>query len=1660
MHVPDAQLMLLFDDGSSLAMAPEAPAAPPVPQTVIAKAVADAVAVPETYFSLEGLIPGDGRIGSDAQKIAYNLDAIALVQKLSTSGREATPEDKALLAKYSGWGGLSAVFEEKKSHAALTKLTALAPEKWVKAARESILTAYYTPPTVIKAIWRILGEMGFQGGNILDPSAGIGHFTGFMPQSVRQKSRVVMVEPDHASAAIASALYSSKTCRVVEAGIEDVPLRKGSFDLVVSNIPFGNFRVYDPEFDHMKLSIHDYFFAKALALVRPGGLVAFITSTFTLDGEKKTFREMLAGKADLALAMRLPSGTFRHIANTDVTTDLLIFRRKDGTDYSSRALNFSGKAMGSMLMAPECHWQRGYVVNQVFCQQPHLHLGGARQGGSRYGEVQWDVCLKDGESLEDAITAALFKHELGEEGKSGIHGWYTPVSQDAGSDGMHFSQAVASGYFIDDFDRVCYLAPDGSADQVSHKGATYERLYSMVRLRDAVAELIESDVAGLDSTDQRRGLNAMYDGFTKRFDNLMAPVNRRLFSLDSKAPLLWSLERFDEVKDCWVKTDIFNRCTVSKATLADKAETLADAVALALNRVGRLDAGEVARLLGKSSEEVTNLLLEEDLAFEDPESGELVEKTAYLSGNVREKHKSAKLAARENPRFTRNETALASVVPVDIPMEQISIRLGAPWIRADEILQFAAELVEMDADQITVSHSPRLAAWTAKAAARYAARNNVLVNSTYGTARRDFFSILECLLNQVMPQVKDEVETDDGKKRQVVNPEETAAARDKAEQIQAAFEKWVRNDPARSAELERRYNDLYNSVVNRSYDGSHLVIPGLNPTITLRAAQKDSIWRGIVSGNVLMALAVGGGKTLIQIVLAQELKRLGISKKPTLVVPNHMLEAFAGEYIRAFPRARVLAATKEDLEGDRRRVLLMRIATGDWDAVILTHSSFGKLEISKEAAAAFRDDALTEIESAIRETTCGDGGDSRRDLERIKKGIEAKLDRLTDRGRQDEGLLTFDQLGIDYLLVDEADLFKNLWFFTRKTRVAGINNTASIRAFDMFLKSREVFKKRGSANSGLVFSTATPIANTVCEMYIMQLYLQEELLREHKLDRFDAWAANFGREVTSIEVSPEGGGYRMHTRFCRFENVPELMRLFREVAEIRTKKMLNLPEPELAGGKHTIVSAKATDALREFVATLVKRAEAIRNGEVTPDVDNMLVVTSDGRKAALDLRCKLDFAEDFPGSKINLAAEKIFRHWEEGADERLTQLVFCDMSTPSADRFSAYNDLRAKLIAKGVPPEEIAFAQDYTGSDRAKAELHRKVRTGKVRIAMGSTELMGFGTNVQDLLVAEHHLDAPWRPRDVEQRDGRIIRQGNKNQVVYIYRYVTEESFDAYMWQTLETKAGFIAQVMENEGDVRSIEDVTSQSLTYAEVKAIASGNPLVIQKAGVDAEVAKLGLLKRAYQDNQHRLRRDLRSLQDDLSYSTTFLSGLKQDLEAAEADLNGLQSAAVEGRPERPMASEELGEDLMKRWAWIRAVDEKAKSWDRQKHAVLRAGRFMVQTEPRFGSPTHGTLTGPSGRGVAVNLEVGKERVAAQLGSGYLLTCFKGRIAQYEESVARLPYQIDALRKQAEAPFEYEARYEQALAKQLEIDAALGLTSNEAGTEGIDDKEEVAAE
>ena len=1613
--------------------------------TQVQEAVAEIVKpapVRRSFFVLQDEMLAD--LKSDASKVEANLRAIETLKRVSQQGRSRiTNEDRAAMAAYSGWGGLSNVFAPNTDyHSAQNSLKELLTESEYNCARESVLTAYYTEPAVARAMWKMVQSMGFQYGRIVEPACGVGHFIGSMPEDVRNASHVTMVDVDPLTSALADAVYSDRQTVVLPMGVEDLGTHESeSYDLVIGNAPFGNYRVHDKRLDRLKLNIHNYFIAKSLDLVRPGGIVALITSSASLENGTEMFWRYVQARADLRMAVRLPGGAFARLGGTDVVADILILQRREKvlTDEEMvdlDPLNRRVQADRSQCTSNFAHWNERNYVNTQFVENPGRLLGQLEEGTNRWGTRLMVRAHDDWLARLESLCA-----------DPALRGGFDPdqnVQMGARRtvrDPQGFKNFLKTGFFFDEEGRLMVIDNNGVTSTDTMPANTVRRLEGMTRIRDCALKLLEADAMGHGMGQQQRAeLNALYDAFVKQHGSLMAPGNRRLFRADSHAPLLWSLEIYDDETETTLKADIFRGSTVSNAVLSDKATNLEDAISLSYNRFGRMDLGWMAAALDVDHESIVEQLLAVDRIYLDPKDGEWVDSMSYLSGAVRAKYKLACAAKSGDAVYDRNVMALKAVLPPTIPLHEVSVVLGAPWIGANYIQQWLVETFQIGKKEgdfqsnpfcyssVEVTQVTETASWLVT----FNYEKHALFSTEWGTRRMHFWSILRNLLNQQTPEVFDTIENEKGNEVRVINREETLAVQEVAARIQFEFQEWILKDEQRVAVLEENYNELFNGTVNRVYDGSHLVIPGLNPKIALRSAQKDSIWRGIVNGNTLYALAVGGGKTLIQICVAQESKRLGIAAKPMLVVPNHMLEAFAGEYLRAFPRAKVLAASKDDLDGDRRRSLLMRIATNDWDCIIITHGTFGRIGLSDEV---IKDHILEAKLKAAAATQGVTDKNVVREASRAAKMVETKLQTLINDDKDSE-LPGFEQLGIDLLLVDEADLFKNLYFFTKKKRIPGIAGTCSARALDLFIKSRVIKQKRRNDGHGLHFSTATPIANTIGELFIMQTYLQEERLQELGIDSFDAWAANFAREVTCVEVKPEGSGYRMHTRFARFVNVPELMLVFREVAEIRTKKQLNLPEPKLRNGAHQVIAVAATPAQKAFVQELAWRAEKIRNGEVDSKEDNMLAVTGDGRKAALDMRCMdpLNVAEK--GTKVDACIQKVHEVWLAGREQRLTQLVFCDLSVPG-NKFSVYEYIKAELIQSGVPAEEIAFAQEYK-TDKRKAQLHREVRIGKKTVVLGSTELMGFGTNVQDRLVAKHDLDAPWRPRDVEQRDGRILRQGNMNDVVDIFRYVTEGTFDAYMWQGLERKAGFIAQVMENDGNARTIEDVTSQALSFAEVKALASGNPMVIEKAGVDAEVAKLLSLKAVFEKDRREDKREAAWLESSLASTRTLVEKLKG---MASRLLPDMKQIVVHGRRFDSVESA-VPEICARRAQVMKLLKDAKKRTGGEAYEVVKIGNAVI----RYVTTWRGLdcLLSIAGETQEVDISEISWRPSdlhAYLVEGGLQQEIASKLSYSLTRIDKMQADFERYSKSVSITFEHEAKLQVLLERQAEIDAELEI-------------------
>ena len=1539
-------------------------------------------------------------VGSPPQKCRDNLAALALLQCLDAEGRQATDEERSVLVRYVGWGGLPQVFDDRnpKWKTERVQLRQLLTDAEFRSARATTLNAHYTSPTIIQAMYAALERLGFSGGRVLEPACGLCHFLGLMPEAMRERSAFTGTEIDGVTLRLAKALYPEADLR--HQPFEETKLHPDSFDLAISNVPFGDYRPFDPRFP--KLLIHDYFLAATLALVRPGGLVAFVTSRGTLDKQDATLRELVAAQADLLGAIRLPNDAFKENANTEVTTDIVFLRKRLPGEASSapawRNVTPISNAAGETI-----------PVNEYFAARPEMMLGEMRLAGRMYRQQE--------------STLAPTGRDLAEQLREAIHRLPADVYQPPDSPVTRAAEpppaleTVKPHAFTLLHGRLARREGDTLALLSNLSETTAQRLRGLICVRDALRHCLQTQWQDHPEEDQgsaRTALNVAYDAFVTRHGPISGRANVAAFRGDPDLPLLLSLEQYDRETGTAAKAAIFRGLTIAPRPPVPSTHDARSALLVTLAERGRVDLEQVSRLL--RTDEAAAVAELRGLIFLNPETRAWETDDAYLSGNVRAKLIAAETAAARDPQFRANVEALRGVQPEDLTPSEIDARLGSAWIPCADISAFAETL--LGERGVEVTHADVIGSWAVKGA--WNVRLSVANTTEWGTDRRSALDLLEDALNLRTPTVYDE---DPASEKRVVNGPATEAARDRQQKMKDRFQAWLWEDDSRRERLGRLYNDRFNAIRLRTFNGDHLQLPGASHAVTLRPHQKAAVWRILQTPNALLAHVVGAGKTYTMVAAAMELKRLGLARKPLFVVPNHMLEQFSSELLTLYPAANLLVASKEDFERERRQTLMSRIATGNWDAVIVTHSGFERIPLGNATQEAFFTEQIEALENAITEQQREDRG-SRivKELEKAKKRLETKLKELLAEGRKDAGL-TFEQLGVDRLFVDEAHHFKNLFYVSKMTRIAGLPQTASQRALDMFLKARHVQR---TAGGGVVFATGTPIANSVAEMFTMQRYLQLMALQDLKLDHFDAWAGTFGEPVTAMELSPDGSGYRLNTRFARFINVPELMAQFRQVADIQTAAMLRLPVPALRGGRPTVLRAPGSPALKAIVTELVARADRLRSGQVDARTDNMLLVTTDGRKAALDLRLYDPNLPDLPDSKVNLAVETVERIWRETADQRATQLVFCDLSIPGPG-FSVYTDMRDKLVARGIPADEIAFIQDFD-SDAAKAALFRDVRNGRVRILFGSTAKMGSGTNVQRRLIALHHLDAPWRPADVEQREGRILRQGNQNAEVQIYRYVTAESFDAYMWQCLETKAKFIAQVMTGDTSLRRLEDVDGAALTYAEVKAIASGNPLVIEKANVDAEVARLTRLRTQHREAHYRMRGQIRTLSEELPRLERRIAAFDADIERRQ-DTRGDRFTIALG--DQIVTDRGIAGELLIR------VGERSKGLTGERRLGSFAG-FELLVSPLYsgevelvlrGTATHSCRLQATAHGTTRALEHMVNHLEDTRGA------LADRLAQARKQLGDFQVQVDA-------PFEHGTRLAELERRQQELVQALDLS------------------
>ena len=1415
-------------------------------------------------------------VGGPKQKFARNIEAIRTLFKLEEEHRGATAEEQQVLSQYVGWGGLADAFDPGKDNWAkeYAELKGLLSEDEYAAARSSTLNAHYTSPTVIRGIYDAVERMGFRSGNILEPSMGVGNFFGMLPDTMAD-SRLYGVELDSITGRIAKKLYPQADITV--AGFETTD-RRDFYDLAVGNVPFGQYKVNDKAYNKLGFSIHNYFFAKAIDQIRPGGVIAFVTSRYTMDSKDSTARKHMAERADLLGAIRLPNNAFKANAGTEVVSDIIFLQKRDRPADIEPDWVQLGKT------------EDGFAINQYFVDHPEMVLGELTAESTQYGREELTVAPIEGANLADQLAEAV-QH---------IEGQYTEVEVEtpdiadaeverktlpADPDVKNFSYAVVDG--------EVYYRENSIMTQVELSDNAKARVTGMVELRQIVNQLIQEQLDDYPDEDikaTQAKLNTAYDAFTAKYGLLNDRKNGRLFEDDSSYYLLCSLENLDENKQLKSKADMFTKRTIRPERTVTSVDTPSEALAVSIGEHGRVDLPYMAELLGSPGdyERITTEL--QGVIFKDPSADadepEAGWQTAdeYLSGNVRNKLRMAQLAAESHPEFKINVEALTKAQPKDLEASEINIRLGATWLNPAIVQQFMMETFQPPYrirynNLIQVRYSPFTSEWrigNKSAAGMY----DIMSTETYGTHRANAYKILEDTLNLRDCRIYDTIE-EDGKERRVLNQKETMLAQQKQQAIKDTFAGWVWQDPQRRNLLVKQYNELFNSTRPREYDGSHIHFVGMNPEINLQEHQRNAVAHVLYGGNTLLAHEVGAGKSFEMAASAMESKRLGLCQKSLFVVPNHLTEQWASEFLRLYPNAKLLVTSKKDFEPANRKRFCARIATGDYDAVIIGHSQFEKIPLSAERQARIIEDQIEEIENAIAEAKEQSGEHfTVKQMEKTRKTLEVKLKKLQSTDRKDD-VVTFEQLGVDRLFVDESQNYKNLYLYTKMRNVAGLSTSEAQKSSDMFGKCRYLDEVTGGR--GVIFATGTPISNSMTEMYTLMRYLQYSTLQQKQLTHFDAWASTFGETTTAIELAPEGTGYRARTRFAKFFNLPELMNMFKEAADIKTSDQLHLPVPE---AKFETVVVKPSEIQQDMVKSLSERAAEVHSGAVDPSVDNMLKITSDGRKIGLDQRLMNPLTPDDPDSKLNACVDNVLRIWNETKEDNLTQLIFCDMSTPKGDgSFNVYDDIRTKLLAAGVPESEVEFIHN-ADTEGKKADLFSKVRSGKVRVLLGSTAKMGAGTNVQTLLVAVHHLDVGWRPSDMTQRNGRIIRQGNKNKQVYVYNYVTEGTFDAYLWQTLENKQKFISQIMTSKSPMRSCDDVDEQALSYAEVKALCAGDPRIREKMDLDVQVAKLKVLRSDYQNQKYRLEdKLLKHYPEEIQKAKNRIAALKNDAQIADA-------------------------------------------------------------------------------------------------------------------------------------------------------------------------------
>ena len=1567
--------------------------------------------------------------GGPKQKFRANMEAVKLLHELELENRLATPQEQEILSRYVGWGGLSQAFEEGNNQWAgeFTELySELSPEEY-RAARASTLNAFYTSPVVIHAMYEALSNMGLESGNVLEPSCGVGNFMGLVPKSM-EDLKMYGVELDSISGRIAKQLYQKNNISVQ--GFETAQYPDSFFDCVIGNVPFGSYKVADRKYDRHNFMIHDYFIAKSLDLVRPGGVVAVVTSSGTLDKQNPAVRQYIANRADLLGAIRLPDNAFRKNAGTDVVSDILFLQKRD-------CASLEQPEWVQLDTTPE-----GYRMNAYFVRHPEMVLGELSVESTQYGKQE--VTVKPIEGMELAVQL--------KEAISHIQGEITENTLDdfelTETDRSIPADPAVRNFSFTNVDGKVYYRENSKMNPVELPALTAERVLGMIELRNVTQELIQCQME--DGSDEeiallQKKLNQQYDRFSSRYGLISSTANRRAFSQDSSYCLLASLEYLDEEGKLKRKADIFSKRTIRRAEPVTSVDTASEALAVSIGERAKVDLPFMAELSGKTEEQIT-----EELAgaiFRNPLTDKWETSDEYLSGNVREKLGIAERFAENHPEYEGNVQYLKKVQPKDLDASEIEVRLGATWVDTEYITQFMGETFHTPGyylgSKIDVRYAAVNGQWNITGK-NMDNRGNALVQSTYGTQRANAYRLLEDALNLRDTKIYDTIEDADGEHR-VLNKKETMLAQQKQEMIKEAFKEWIFRDIDRREALCKKYNELFNSSRPREYDGSHIQFTGMTPEITLMPHQKNAVAHILYGNNTLLAHCVGAGKTFQMIAAGMESRRLGLSQKNLYVVPNHLTEQWGSDFLRLYPGANVLVATKKDFEPANRKKFCSRIATGDYDAIIIGHSQFERIPLSVERQAAAIEKQIRDITMAIEDAEGQEGTRyTVKQTEKTRKSLQTRLDKLNDQTRKDD-VVTFEQLGVDRLFVDESHNYKNLFLYTKMRNIAGIAQTDAQKSSDMFMKCQYLDELTGG--KGVTFATGTPVSNSMVELYTIMRYLQYDTIQKMGLGHFDSWAAAFGETVTAIELSPEGTGYRAKTRFARFFNLPELISLFKESADIQTADMLNLPVPE---AEYINEVLKPSEIQQDMVSAFADRAEAVRSGLVEPTVDNMLKITNDGRKCALDQRLLNDMLPDEADSKVNRCAKNAYDIWEETAEKKSTQLIFCDLSTPKNDgTFNVYDDIREKLVEKGIPREEIAFIHE-AGTEAKKAELFAKVRAGQVRILLGSTPKLGAGTNIQDRLIALHHLDCPWKPSDLEQQEGRILRQGNQNEKVKIFRYVTENTFDAYMWQILENKQKFISQIMTSKSPVRACEDVDDAALSYAEIKALATGNPYIREKMDLDIQVSKLKLMKANHTSQKYRLETDIaKNYPVQIAAQKEQIAGLRADREAVKPILEEKEkdnfSMMIGGKTYTDR--KEAGTAILAACAGLKAVKSNGQIGEFHGFSLNASYDSFYQTYKL-------TIK----RQCSYQIEIGKDVLGNLQRISNALTGIEKRLTEAEQKMENLLSQLATAQEEVEKPFPKEAELTEKMERLAELNSLLNM--DEKGTsEALGMGEDIAA-